>query len=683
MKVLDKDGVHYEEFPFSPYLYVQDPDTKKVEKIECLTPTRVREVRKECDLRGLKTFEADVPYHRRVMIDMERMVDDPEKFLIYDIEVDDQEEFPEPGQAKYRILSIGARGSDGKRYWFCDDDEAKMIRQFIKVAYDYKIVGGWNSMRFDDMYLKNRCLLWLDIPFDEFNLVPIDLLPLYRFVTLVEKTSFSLDNIAKVEGIGAKMVIDVQPGKGRIARLFREDREQLKEYNMHDVDLTFDIEAKYSLINVLFALCQNCFTTPEAHFYLDDKGIPRCSAFQGIETLLIHEANLNGVLVPTRGQNQQPTYEGGMVLKPPRLGIIENVAVLDYKSLYPKIMSAFNMGPDTYLDDKSGPIKTPLGSFRNDKLSYISSAIKKLMNMKNEIGDLKAKAVKGSFEHKALFWRYHSVKVCVNSLFGATGFFRSRHYKFAVCQNVQSIERLILPETIKIVQDLGYEVVLADTDSVGFVCGSIEEMEHVCDIVNEKINIWIRKTFNTMEDEIFELEADKYYASLMIIAKKKYAGVVVYESGDCMYLYKRGLESVRSDWCLAVREFQDKLLMKMLTKKDWRGYIKETKQLFNEGVFDEKMVVSKTLKRKIDEYEGMPPHVRVADMLEGMGHPVRVGDKVTYIKYGDRPEDVLPVIPGQKVQLKQREREFLWVKQFEPIIERFSIQKNHTLSDFF
>jgi DNA polymerase elongation subunit (family B) len=123
--------------------------------------------------------------------------------------------------------------------------------------------------------------------------------------------------------------------------------------------------------------------------------------------------------------------------------------------------------------------------------------------------------------------------------------------------------------------------------------------------------------------------------------------------------------------------------MKMLTKKNWRQYIKETREQFNNGSLDEKMVVSKTLKRKIDEYEGFPPHVRVADMLEGMGHPVRVGDKVTYIKFGDNPEDVLPVVPGQKVQLKPREREFLWKKQFEPIIERFSVSKNHTLSDFF
>ena len=684
LMVLDADGVHTMKFPFQPYFYVKDPDTKELEKIECQTPTKVREMRKLCEADGIETFEADIQYPRRVMMDLGWKVSDPKKFLIYDIETEDEDEFPDPKYAKYRVLSICAKGSDGKVFQFCDDDEKRMIKQFLKVAYDYKITAGWNTMRFDDQYIKNRCQLWLDIEYDDFNMVPIDLLPLYRFVTLVEKTSFSLDNISKIEGVGAKIKIDVVPGQGRISRLFREDREQLLRYNMNDVDLCVAIEAKYSLINILFALCQNCHTVPADHFFLNEvTQMPECSAFQGVETILIKKANECGVRVPTRTEKTPPTYLGGMVLKPPRLGIVENVVVLDYKSLYPKIMSSFNMGPDTFIADKSGPIKAPLGSFRNDKVSYIAATIKELMHMKNDIGELKAKAKKGTQEHKALFWRYHSTKVVINSLFGATGFFRSRHYKFEVCQNVQSVEREILPETIAIVQRMGYEVVLADTDSVGFVIGSLEEAEEVCVKVNIEINKWIHEKFNTIESEKYELELDKYYSSLMLIAKKKYAGIVVYESGDCMYVYKRGLESVRSDWCQAVREFQDKLLFKLLTKKDWKGYIKATKTKFFEGLLDEQMIVSKTLKKPIDQYETATPHVRAASMLAEMGHPVRIGDKVWYIKVGDDKESVIPVIPGQPIILKKSQREFLWKKQFESIIERFSIAKNKTLSDFF
>ena len=684
LKILDAKGIHVKKLPFTPYFYVKDPSTGSMEKIECQTPSKVKEMGRMCQAEGLEVFESDVMFTRRVMMDLEWKISDPEKFLVYDIETEDADEFPDPKIAKYRILSICAKGSDGKVFQFCDDDEKKIIKQFLKVAYDYKITAGWNSSRFDDQYIKNRCEMWLDIPYDDFAMVPIDLLPLYRFVTLVEKTSFSLDNIAKIEGIGEKIKVEVVPGEGRISNLFHHDRKKLLEYNMNDVDLTFAIEAKYSLINILFSLCQNCYTQPSDHFYIDEvTGMPQASAFQGVETILIKKANDLGVRIPTRTEKTPPTYLGGMVLKPPRLGIVENVVVLDYKSLYPKIMSSFNMGPDTFIADKSGPIKAPLGSFRNDKTSYIAATIKELMHMKNEIGELKAKVPKGSFEHKALFWRYHSTKVVINSLFGATGFFRSRHYKFEVCQNVQSVEREILPETIAIVQRMGYEVVLADTDSVGFVIGSLQEAEEVCAKVNVEINRWIHEKFNTIESEKYELELDKYYSSLMLIAKKKYAGIVVYESGDCMYVYKRGLESVRSDWCQAVREFQDKLLFKLLTKKDWKGYIKATKTKFFEGLLDEQMIVSKTLKKPIDQYETATPHVRAASMLAEMGHPVRIGDKVWYIKVGDDKESVIPVIPGQPIILKKYQREFLWKKQFESIIERFSIAKNKTLSDFF
>lgn len=680
LKVLHPDKVDHIPFPFDPYFYVDDPTTGKREKVECTTPTKQREILDICRSRAMETYEGDIPYTRRVMMDLEWKVTAPEKYLIYDIEVDAGDEFPEPSIAKNRILSICAMDQDGTEFVFCDQDEALMVEDFLALATKYRIIGGWNSMRFDWPYIKNRATNWLGIRVDEFQIIDLDFLAMYRFVTLVEKASFSLDNIAKVEEIGIRKV-EVEVSKLKL--LMENDPEKLIEYNMTDVKMVAAIEKKYMLVNFLFAICESCHTLPREHFYLDQHGIGRMSVFQGVETILIKNANRKGIHVPTRKDNSPPTYVGGMVMEPPRKGVVDNVAIIDFSSLYPNIMRAFNIGPDTYRDDKSGGIDAPIGSFTNETTSYVVDTIDELMHLKTEMGKAKAMADPDTFEGKAMIWRYHSIKVVINSLFGATGFHKSRVYKYECCQNVQSIERLVLPETIRGAEDLGFEVVGADTDSIFVVVKDIDEAKELATKLNVRVNEWAKKTFNVMREGCFDMDVEKFFSSMMIIAKKKYAGVVIHDgSKDTMFLYKRGLESVRHDWPLAVKEFQDKLLLKMLLRKDWRSYIKDIKEKFYDGSLDDRMAIYKTLKKPVEEYNNMPPHVRAASMAISSGAHVRVGDKIGYLKYGPRSNDILLANPYGRVDIQFQQRSYLWSKMFEPIINRFQVQKNMTLDQW-
>ena len=65
-----------------------------------------------------------------------------------------------------------------------------------------------------------------------------------------------------------------------------------------------------------------------------------------IEWYLTREAYKMNELIPKRQERPYIPYAGGMVLAP-KPGMHENIATLDFKSMYPNIMITYNISPDT------------------------------------------------------------------------------------------------------------------------------------------------------------------------------------------------------------------------------------------------------------------------------------------------------------------------------------------------
>ena len=70
-----------------------------------------------------------------------------------------------------------------------------------------------------------------------------------------------------------------------------------------------------------------------------------------VEWFLIKRTHKLGELVPRRVEQPYRPYAGGLVLQP-KPGLHEDIAVLDFKSMYPNIMIAYNISPDTYVSPK-------------------------------------------------------------------------------------------------------------------------------------------------------------------------------------------------------------------------------------------------------------------------------------------------------------------------------------------
>ena len=112
-------------------------------------------------------------------------------------------------------------------------------------------------------------------------------------------------------------------------------------------------------------------------------------------------------------------------------------------------------------------------------------------------------------------------------------------------------------------------------------------------------------------------------------AKKKYA--LLDEKGK---MKVRGFESVRRDWCLLSREVQNKVLSMVLEDgNDLRAvrYVKGViKKLKNREVELDKLIIKTGLKRPVNDYKSMGPHVLIAKRMEKLGMPVNVGMLVEY-----------------------------------------------------
>src|SRR3989337_4015270 len=110
-----------------------------------------------------------------------------------------------------------------------------------------------------------------------------------------------------------------------------------------------------------------------------------------VEWFLIKHAQKIGELVPKRVEQPYRPYTGGIVLKP-QAGLHENIAVLDFKSMYPNIMIAYNLSPDTYISPEEqaptrGAFEAPevKHKFQKEPPGFYKEVLSYLIGVRSEI----------------------------------------------------------------------------------------------------------------------------------------------------------------------------------------------------------------------------------------------------------------------------------------------------------
>jgi DNA polymerase I len=315
-----------------------------------------------------------------------------------------------------------------------------------------------------------------------------------------------------------------------------------------------------------------------------------------VDSLILYEAKKRNFPIGKRGEGETEFYIGGEVwLKSP--GIYDNVIYFDFKSMYPSIISKFNISPETVdCDCCKGKAKLIVVEEGKKKIQHyicekkkglLAEIVESLIEKRNEIKKEMMKFKADSTTYKQLDARQHAIKVITNATYGYMGWATSRLYTKEGAEITTAIGRKYIRELKSFMEKNGFDVIYLDTDGIQVIRKKEVNIEKLINEINKKFPISI------------ELE---YIAKRAIFfAKKKYCHLV---DGK---IEARGVEFIRKDYPKIIKEAQKKIIEIILKEND----IKKAKEMANEfrkrieekKVKRDELILIEQLGKKLEMYE--------------------------------------------------------------------------------
>lgn len=434
---------------------------------------------------------------------------------------------------------------------------------------------------------------------------------------------------------------------------------------------------------------------------------------QSIKVLsqLLRKAKQKNLVLPNVKQagSEQGTYEGATVLEA-NAGFYEKpIATLDFASLYPSIMMAYNLcyctlvTPEDVRKLNLPPEcvnKTPSGEI------FVKSSLQKgilpeileelLAARKRAKADLKE--AKDPLEKAVLDGRQLALKISANSVYGFTGATVGQLPCLEISSSVTSYGRQMIEHTKKLVEEKfttlgGYEhnaeVIYGDTDSVMVLFG-VSTVEAAMNLGREAAE-YISGTFM----KPIKLEFEKVYYPYLLISKKRYAGLLWTNSDKFDKMDTKGIETVRRDNCLLVKNLVKECLHKILIDRDIPGAVQYVKNTIADLLMNRMdlslLVITKGLTKTGDDYEVKTAHVELAERMRKRDAATapNVGDRVPYViikaakgaKAYERSEDPIYVlennIPIDPQYYLENQISKPLLRIFEPILKNASKELLH------
>ena len=318
---------------------------------------------------------------------------------------------------------------------------------------------------------------------------------------------------------------------------------------------------------------------------------------------------------------------GGLIIAP-RIGSVhENVSELDFESQYPNLIVRDGLSYETV---------TPQGLVSSGEalLPYVT---KRFLERRLRLKRLRKKYAKDSQEWTWCEQRQSSLKSILVCLYGTSGCCWNRFGNVLCFEEINSKSRETLVKTKDFVQQRGFEVVYADTDSI-FVKrhgATRQEYEALASQIQEHVGLPIALDHHYRFLLLLALEADP---SGNMEAEKRYFGILT--DGE---LLMRGIESRRHDTPEFIKSFQQQLIRTLFGCKSSEEVASTGYQMATRYVLDtvdkiaggnvpvDQLVVSKILRRPIDSYRVMSPHVAAAVNLAYHGKTIADGETVDFV----------------------------------------------------
>ncbi|WP_414836749.1 DNA-directed DNA polymerase [Candidatus Nanohalococcus occultus] len=642
-------------------------------KIYTTVPPKIPKLRRQvAQLKEVSdTREFDIPFYKRYLIDNEIT---PARTL--ELELSDDEEYDyalekvcggvekdlENSTAAFDLeviddeIIMAAFRTDTEEKLFTTADielefvetlesEEQLLKRFKEYIKDedFEIITGYNTDEYDFKRLRER--------FEKYNLT-LDIgrlgermkfdrrgrfssarvkgrmhLDLYPFISHVmapglESETLDLDSVAE-ELLGRKKD-EVSFGQMKDWWRNQQNLEEFAKYALKDADLAYELAEE--IVPQIMELSRITGLIPF--------DASRLTYGQLTENYLLREAFNRDMISPNRPfrderqkRRRQGAYSGGFVYSP-EPGLYDEIALLDFKSLYPTVMVSHNISPDT-LDvegcEESFELEEFDYEFCQDEQGFFPELIESLIEERTEIKNKLEDIENGGKKHKSLDSRQRALKILANSFYGYLGYEGARWYSREAAEATTYLGREYIQDAVKHSEEEGFEVVYGDTDSVFLRKQDLKnEIEGFLEKVNDEL------------PSFMELELEGYFKRGFFTstdsgegAKKKYA--LLGEDGSMKIT---GFEQVRRDWSPIAKETQEKVLRKVLENEPEAAaeIVKETIEELNDGKVDvEKLKIYTTLTKEPEEYGSTAPHVEAVKKARKRGEEIKPETTVAYV----------------------------------------------------
>ncbi|KAL8473507.1 hypothetical protein ACS0TY_030371 [Phlomoides rotata] len=609
-------------------------------------------------------------------------------------------------------------------------------RDFIREV-DPDIIIGYNICKFDLPYLIQRA--------EVLGMAEFPILGRIRNSRVrIKDTSFSSRQLGTRES--KEVTIEGRVQFDLLQAMLREHK--LSSYSLNSVSAHFLNEQKEDVHHSIISDLQNGNSETRrrlAVYCLKDAYLPQrlldklmfiynyvemarvtgvpisflLSRGQSIKVLsqLLRKAKQKNMVIPNAKQagSEQGTYEGATVLEA-RAGFYEKpIATLDFASLYPSIMMAYNLCYCTLVTPEDARKlnlppecvnKTPSGEtfVKSDLQKGILPEILEELLAARKRAKADLKEAKDPRVKAVLDGRQLALKISANSVYGFTGATIGQLPCLEISSSVTSYGRQMIEHTKKLVEDKftvlgGYEhkaeVIYGDTDSVMVQFG-VSSVEAAMDLGREAAD-YISGTFI----KPIKLEFEKIYYPYLLISKKRYAGLYWTNPNKFDKMDTKGIETVRRDNCLLVKNLVTECLNKILIDRDVPGAVQFVKNTISDLLMNRMdlslLVITKGLTKTGEDYEVKAAHVELAERMRKRDAATapNVGDRVPYVivkaakgaKAYERSEDPIYVlennIPIDSNYYLENQISKPLLRIFEPILKNASkelLQGSHTRS---
>lgn len=371
----------------------------------------------------------------------------------------------------------------------------------------------------------------------------------------------------------------------------------------------------------------------------------RVSPGTGISAMQIVTALENDVLVPLRKeQTEQPKTTsqlfhedmGGTVYDP-IIGLHEDVAEVDFFSMYPSIMVKFNISPETVGTFKlTAELVAELEQMTNhEELGLIPQTLAPLLEKRFKIKCIIATLAYLDCRYKIYKTRIAAHKWLLVTCFGYLGYKNARFGRIEAHEAVTAYGREVLLRAKEAAEDMGFRVLHLYVDGMWVQksgCKKIQDFQPLLDEIHKRTSLPIAL------DGIYKWVA--FLASRQnkkIAVPNRYFGV--FQDGE---IKTRGIETRRHDTPAFIRETQIQILeilAKVPDAHSLKDCLPEIYTLIQGKLTDlrsgfiplEKLIIHQTVSRNLGEYKTTSPAPTALGQLQNAGKSLRAGQSIRFV----------------------------------------------------